>query len=139
VPTLILANRRGNRAMANEDAGKAWAAMIPGSRLVLLDGGTGFGEVRNGIFEAVRAILDFLGSITPAEAPPGGAAEHTGLSFRELDVLRLLAAGKSNQQIAEALVISSNTVRRHVSNIFDKTGAANRTEAALYARDHGLA
>jgi NarL family two-component system response regulator LiaR len=61
------------------------------------------------------------------------------LSLRELEVLRLLAAGRSNQQIADELVISLNTVRRHVSNIFDKTGVANRTEAAGYARDHGLA
>jgi DNA-binding NarL/FixJ family response regulator len=61
------------------------------------------------------------------------------LSERELEVLRLIAAGKSNPQIAEELVISLNTVQRHVSNILDKTGAANRTEAALYARDKGLA
>jgi len=54
-------------------------------------------------------------------------------------VLRLVAAGRSNQQIADALVISLNTVARHVSNIFDKTGAANRTEAADYATRHGLA
>ena len=61
------------------------------------------------------------------------------LSSRELEVLRLLAAGRSNQQIADELVISLNTVRRHVSNVFDKTGVANRTEAAGYARDRGLA
>jgi DNA-binding NarL/FixJ family response regulator len=69
-----------------------------------------------------------------------GAAKRSvgGLSERELEVLRLLAAGKSNLQIADALVISLNTVRRHVSNIFDKTGAANRAQAAIYARDHGL-
>ncbi len=60
------------------------------------------------------------------------------LSVREIEVLRLVATGKSNQQIADELVISLNTVRRHVSNIFDKTGVANRTEAAAYARDHGL-
>jgi DNA-binding NarL/FixJ family response regulator len=65
--------------------------------------------------------------------PDGG-----GLSSREIDVLRLLAAGRSNQQIADELVISLNTVRRHVSNIFDKAGVANRVEAAAYARDHGL-
>jgi DNA-binding NarL/FixJ family response regulator len=58
---------------------------------------------------------------------------------RELEVLRLIAAGKSNQQIADELVISLNTVRRHVSNIFDKTGVANRAQAAMYARDHGIA
>ncbi len=52
-----------------------------------------------------------------------------GLSEREAEVLRLIASGKSNQQIADELVISVNTVIRHVSNIFAKTGAANRTEA----------
>jgi predicted ATPase/DNA-binding CsgD family transcriptional regulator len=62
-----------------------------------------------------------------------------GLSPREMDVLRLIAVGKSNREIADALVISLNTVARHVSNIFDKVGAANRTEAAAFAHHHGLA
>jgi DNA-binding CsgD family transcriptional regulator len=61
-----------------------------------------------------------------------------GLSGREVEVLRLVAAGKSNQQIADELVISMNTVIRHVSNIFSKIGAANRTEAASYAHRHSL-
>jgi DNA-binding CsgD family transcriptional regulator len=61
-----------------------------------------------------------------------------GLTEREVEVLRLLAAGKSNREIAEALFISPNTVIRHVSNIFSKTRAANRTEAATYAHRHGL-
>jgi DNA-binding NarL/FixJ family response regulator len=61
------------------------------------------------------------------------------ISAREMEVLRLLAAGKSNQEIADKLVISLNTVRRHVSNIFDKTGVANRAQAVIYARDHGIA
>jgi DNA-binding NarL/FixJ family response regulator len=60
------------------------------------------------------------------------------LSSRELEVLRLVAAGRSNPQIAEELFISLNTVQRHVSNILAKTGSANRTEAAVYARDRGL-
>ena len=60
------------------------------------------------------------------------------LSRREVEVLRLLAAGKSNRAIADELVLSLNTVYRHVSSIFDKTGVANRTEAALYAQRHGL-
>ena len=62
-----------------------------------------------------------------------------GLSQREAEVLRLLATGKANQQIADELVISLNTVQRHVSNILAKTGLANRTEAALYAHRNGLA
>jgi NarL family two-component system response regulator LiaR len=52
--------------------------------------------------------------------------------------LRLIAAGKSNQQIADELFISLNTVTHHVSNIFNKSGAANRTEAAAYAHRSGL-
>jgi DNA-binding CsgD family transcriptional regulator len=61
-----------------------------------------------------------------------------GLSEREVEVVRLVAAGKTNQQIADELVISLNTVVRHISNIFSKIGAANRVEAAAYASRHGL-
>jgi DNA-binding CsgD family transcriptional regulator len=61
-----------------------------------------------------------------------------GLSEREVQVLRLIAAGKSNKEIAEALVISLNTVFRHVTHIFQKTGAANRAESATYAARHRL-
>ena len=60
------------------------------------------------------------------------------LSQREVEVLRLLAAGQSNREIADALCISLNTVATHVRNILAKTGAANRTEAAAYALRHGL-
>lgn len=63
----------------------------------------------------------------------------TGLSEREADVLRLIASGKSNQQIAEDLFISLNTVSHHLRNIFAKTGTSNRTEAASFAHQHGLA
>jgi DNA-binding NarL/FixJ family response regulator len=61
-----------------------------------------------------------------------------GLSAREMEVLRLLADGKSNQQIADDLVISLNTVFRHVSNIFGKIGVTNRAEATAYAHRQGL-
>ena len=73
----------------------------------------------------------------PASVPavPAGLAD---LSQREVEVLRLLAAGKSNREIADALCISLNTVATHVRNILAKTGAANRTEAAAYALRHGL-
>ena len=53
-------------------------------------------------------------------------------------MLRLVAAGKSNREIADALCISLNTVATHVRNILTKTGTANRTEAAAYALRHGL-
>ena len=55
------------------------------------------------------------------------------LSDRELQVLRLLAAGKSNQQIAEELVVVLDTVKKHVGHILDKLGAANRTQAVARA------
>ena len=62
-----------------------------------------------------------------------------GLTQREVEVLRLVATGRSNREIVEELFIALNTVERHVSNILSKTGSANRTEAASYANQHGLA
>ncbi len=75
-----------------------------------------------------------------AQAQPSAAPSYPdGLTQREVEVLGLVAAGKSNADIAEELVISPNTVVRHVSNILAKTGSSNRTEAARYASQHGLA
>jgi DNA-binding CsgD family transcriptional regulator/tetratricopeptide (TPR) repeat protein len=70
------------------------------------------------------------------DAAPANAA---GLSPRELEVLRLVAAGKSNHAIATELVISERTVERHMSNIFGKLGVGSRTAAAAYAFAHGVA
>lgn len=61
-----------------------------------------------------------------------------GLSKREVEVLRLVAGGKSNQEIADELFISRFTVVRHVSNIFSKTGVSNRSGATAYAHRHNL-
>jgi DNA-binding NarL/FixJ family response regulator len=61
-----------------------------------------------------------------------------GLTDREIEVLRLLAEGLSNRAIGERLFISTNTAANHVRNILIKTGAANRTQAAMYAADHEL-
>ena len=60
------------------------------------------------------------------------------LSERELEVLMLMAAGRSNQEIADQLIISVPTVKKHGSNIFGKLQATNRTEAVARARDLGL-
>ncbi len=60
------------------------------------------------------------------------------LTPREMDVLRCLAQGGSNQEIAGQLVITIDTVKRHVTNIFTKLGVSNRTQAVLLARDQGL-
>ena len=69
------------------------------------------------------------------EPPP---AYPDGLTQREVEVLRLVAAGKSNPEIGEDLYISPRTVTTHVSNILNKINAANRVEAATYATQHGL-
>ena len=61
-----------------------------------------------------------------------------GLSARELDVLRLIVAGHSDREIAEALFISPRTVTTHVSNIFNKLGLSTRAEAAAFAVRNGL-
>jgi LuxR family maltose regulon positive regulatory protein len=60
------------------------------------------------------------------------------LTSRELEVLRLLAAGRPNQEIAEELVVALSTVKKHVTHILDKLGAANRTQATARARELGL-
>jgi LuxR family transcriptional regulator, maltose regulon positive regulatory protein len=60
------------------------------------------------------------------------------LSDRELEVLQLLAVGEPNQAIAEKLVITLDTVKRHVTHILSKLGAANRTQAVARARQLGL-
>ena len=72
--------------------------------------------------------------------PPGaGAALPDELTPREAEVLALIAAGRSNAEIAEALVVSAATVKTHVNRIFYKTGARDRAQAVRYAYEHGLA
>ncbi len=86
---------------------------------------------------ALEARLTVRDAQKPSLAPPTPISL-VSLSQRELEVLRLLATGKSNQEIANALFISLNTVATHVRNILTKTGCINRTEAAAYALRHGL-
>ena len=82
---------------------------------------------------AVLARARALGAAAPwSMTPPDD------LSWREVDVLRLVAAGRSNREIGEELCISGHTVANHVRSILRKTGAANRTEAAGYAHRHAL-
>jgi DNA-binding CsgD family transcriptional regulator len=93
--------------------------------------------------DAARRLFGQLGAgpclariaeqVEPAARQPAGL-----LSEREAQVLRLLAAGKTNREIAEALFISEKTVARHVSNIFDKLGVSNRSGATAWAFQHEL-
>lgn len=71
--------------------------------------------------------------------PPAQMKAHEDLTDREMDVLRLLAQGKSNQDIADTLVIGIKTVKFHVTNILAKLGVDDRTQAAIYAYKNGLA
>jgi pimeloyl-ACP methyl ester carboxylesterase/DNA-binding CsgD family transcriptional regulator len=133
VPLLVLFPRQ-SRVVSPSEGAKV-AALAPDARLVLIEGGGLFGGAAPGL----AAIDAFVAGLPPAEEVATQPAGHRDLSLREVEVLRLLTQGKSNQQIADELVISLNTVRRHVSNVFDKTGAANRAQATAYAKDHGLA
>ncbi|MFQ6026272.1 MAG: helix-turn-helix transcriptional regulator [Dehalococcoidia bacterium] len=85
------------------------------------------------LMQRVVSLQDRPGS-PPVKAP----AYPNGLTQREVEVLRLLSAGKTDREIAEELFVSVRTVGGHVSNILKKTNSANRTEAAAYAALHGL-
>jgi LuxR family maltose regulon positive regulatory protein len=71
-------------------------------------------------------------------APGAGPGIVEPLTSRELEVLELLASGRSNQAIASQLVVSLDTVKKHVGHVLGKLGAANRTEAVARARQLGL-
>lgn len=129
VPTLVLHPRHLVILPAEESM--RVAARVAGARFVLIEG-----EVTPGDAETGLAAIDSF--IEAQDLKPKVETAEGVLSTREAEVLRLMAEGRSNAQIAEALVISPNTVGRHVSNIFDKIGAANRTEAAAYAHQHGI-
>jgi LuxR family maltose regulon positive regulatory protein len=91
-------------------------------------------------------LAKVLGTFGEKEAPAGGRRGATAavsglveqLTARELEVLSLLAAGTPNPRIAEELVVSLDTVKKHVSHLLDKLGATNRTEAVTRARQFGL-
>lgn len=84
---------------------------------------------------AQKLMRELQRSAREAQLPP----TEEPLTERELEVLKLVAQGLPNQEIADRLVVSERTVRTHVSNILDKLHLANRTQAALYALREGLA
>jgi LuxR family maltose regulon positive regulatory protein len=98
---------------------------------------------------AGQVPLDYLGRLLRAveqqhkrALPASRQATMPGLvealTARELEVLALLAAGKPNQQIAEELVVTLDTVKKHITHILDKLGAANRMQAVAHARKLGM-
>jgi DNA-binding CsgD family transcriptional regulator len=90
---------------------------------------------------AARTVFRQVGATPMAELASSllaPASLPAGLTAREVEVLRLVASGRSNPQIAAGLVLSEKTVARHLSNIFGKLDVGSRTAAAAYAFEHGL-
>jgi DNA-binding CsgD family transcriptional regulator/tetratricopeptide (TPR) repeat protein len=85
---------------------------------------------------ARSALVSLARSSTPLEQSPASAPG--GLTARELEVLRLVAQGKSNRVIAQELVVSEKTVASHISHVFTKLGVTSRSAATAYAYDHHL-
>jgi NarL family two-component system response regulator LiaR len=101
----------------------------------------------NELLDAMRSIYNGQPSLHPVIAeklmrefsqPEKAPAREEALTRRELDVLRLIAQGNSNHEIARQLVVSDRTVTSHIGSILEKLHVANRTQAALYAIKEGL-
>jgi DNA-binding NarL/FixJ family response regulator len=109
-------------------------ALKAGARAYLLKG-----ELNRDLLEAIRAIHAGQKRIPPEVAAE--LAEHTGeddLTSREIDVLRLIAAGSANKEIAGQLSIAEETVKNHVSNILAKLHAKDRTHAVTTGLKRGI-
>jgi DNA-binding CsgD family transcriptional regulator len=92
-------------------------------------------------FAAARQLFDDLGVHVDgrgSELRRMTAERPDGLTEREVEVLRLVAAGKTNKQVAATLHLSDKTIARHLSNIFTKIGVSTRTAATAFAFEHGL-
>jgi DNA-binding NarL/FixJ family response regulator len=136
LPVLMLTMYEDERALR--------AAFDAGARGYLLKGSdqaavlAALRTVAGGGVVVGRELADRLTSLMsapPAQAAPRRVAD---LSERETEVLALIAAGRSNTEIVQELVVSANTVRNHITRIFTKLGAANRVEAIARARELGL-
>ncbi len=139
-PTLVM-HRTGDRGIRFE-LGRDLAARIPGATFMALDGTDHlpwFGDSA----AVARAVLEFAGVEDPEVEISTPAEEErarldTDLSDRELEVLKLVASGLSDAEIAERLVLSPHTVHRHVANIRTKLRLPSRAAAAAHAARLGL-
>lgn len=87
--------------------------------------------------ESVTDLVRALRSVSPPDTG-GVRARDYGLTTRELEIVTLVVAGYSNPDIAQRCSISEQTVKHHISNVFDKLGVSNRLELALFAVNHRL-
>jgi pimeloyl-ACP methyl ester carboxylesterase/DNA-binding CsgD family transcriptional regulator len=129
-PSLVL-HRRGDRAVPI-GRGRELAALLPNARFVPLSGDAHapwVGDQR----ELHRALAGFLD-----DSPPAAVDGKSPLSTRETEVLRLVASGLSNREIASSLVLSEHTVHRHVANILHKLRQSSRAAATAHAARAGL-
>jgi len=142
-PTLVL-HRRDDRAIPFE-RGRELAASVPGARLVTLEGSQHLPWLGDAAATAA-AVGEFLdgdadaGALLRAGRPDARVprVEPAGLSDRELEVLRLVAAGLNDAEIAERLVLSPHTVHRHVANVRTKLRQPSRAAAVAQAGRLGL-
>lgn len=135
LPFLRKAGQMWARASAPYDAARA--GVLRGRALARL----GDVDASRRELEAARDCFRRLGARPAADAVSSllaPAASPAGLTPREVEVLRLVATGRTNPQIAAGLVLSEKTVARHLSNIFTKLDVGSRTAAAAYAYEHGL-
>jgi DNA-binding CsgD family transcriptional regulator/pimeloyl-ACP methyl ester carboxylesterase len=146
-PTLVLHRRAMTQIPV--DVSRSLADDLPRGRLVLLEGSQPTLFMLDDVDMVVDMLLRFFcdgiepspelqasGPGAASRRPPAG--QHS-LSSRELEVLRLLAEGESNRQIASRLGLSPHTVERHVANLYRKIGARGRADATAYALRSGLA
>ena len=140
-PALVL--HAADDARVPVDEGRLIASLIPNAHLVELNSKNHLTLADEPAWEKLIAnVRHFIATGLPMPDEPDRTEmpqpATDDLTAREVEVLKLIAAGKSNQEIADELVISINTVTNHVKNILSKTGAANRTEAASFAHRRGL-
>lgn len=133
--TTALADLAAAEVQARREGMRPDLALIVHARAGLLEAG---GRRDPSLHDEAQRLLLALRMTGVAQPTPRPRASEGGLTAREREVLRLVAAGKTNREIADRLVLSERTVINHLSHIFDKIGVDNRTAAAAWAFARGL-
>ncbi|MDP8977642.1 MAG: response regulator transcription factor, partial [Actinomycetota bacterium] len=136
LPALRAACRRWLEVSASYDTARA-CVLLGEAYEALGDRDAAEAELSSALdrFEGIGATLD-VGAVRELL---GERSLPAGLTAREVEVLVLVAEGRTNREVARTLVLSEKTIARHLANIFTKLGVSTRTEAAAFAYEHGLA